>query len=73
MNRQECEYLIGCLLEDIRRVVKMYDESIDRVSMYISEHTSSAWSLTDVPADAESEYLLKVDIEREVKEDDADC
>ena len=28
MNRQECEYLIGCLLEDIRRVVKLYDESI---------------------------------------------
>ena len=70
MNRQECEYLIGCLLEDIRRVVKMYDESIDRVSMYISEYTSSAWALTD---DEENQYLLKVDVRQEVKEDDADC
>ena len=65
MNRQECEYLIGCLLEDIRRVVKAYDEKIDHVSMYISSVTSSAAALSD---DEESKYLLKVDIPQEVEE-----
>ena len=65
MNRQECEYLIGCLLEDIRRVVKAYDEKIDLVSMYISGVMSSAWALTD---SEEREYLLKVDIPQEVEE-----
>lgn len=70
MNRQECEYLIGCLLEDVRRVVKMYDPEISLVSMYISERTSSAWALTE---DKEgNEYQLKVDISQEVTEDD-DC
>ena len=65
MNRQECEYLIGCLLEDIRRVVKVYDESIDHLSCSISDSASRAFALTD---GEESEYLLKVDIEREVEE-----
>ena len=64
MNRQECEFLIGCLLEDIRRVVKLYDENIDHVSMYISEATSSAVALSD---DEESKYLLKVDVFQEVE------
>lgn len=70
MNRQECEYLIGCLLEDVRRVVKMYDPEISLVSMYISERTSSAWALTEDKD--ENEYQLKVDISQEVTEDD-DC
>ena len=73
MNRQECEYLIGCLLEDVRRVVKMYDPEISLVSMYISERTSSAWALTDDTDDrGENEYQLKVDISQEVTEDE-DC
>jgi hypothetical protein len=70
MNRQECEYLIGCLLEDVRRVVKMYDPEISLVSMYISERTSSAWALTEDKE--ENEYQLKVDISQEVTEDE-DC
>jgi hypothetical protein len=72
MNRQECEYLIGCLLEDVRRVVKMYDPEISLVSMYISERISSAWALTDNDDREENEYKLKVDISQEVTEDD-DC
>ena len=70
MNRQECEYLIGCLMEDIRRVVKMYDDGIDHLSCSITDSASRAFALT---GGEESEYLLKVDIEREVEEDDADC
>lgn len=68
MNRQECEFLIGCLLEDIRRVVRMYDETIDHVSLCITDFASRANAITD-----DGEYLLKVDIEKEVEEDDADC
>ena len=64
MNRQECEFLIGCLLEDIRRVVKLYDENIDHVSMYISEVSSNAVALSD---DEESKYLLNVDVFQEVE------
>ena len=70
MNRQECEYLIGCLLEDIRQVVRMYDETIDHVSMSISETASRAFSLKD---GEKVQYTLKVDIEKEAREDDADC
>lgn len=70
MNRQECEFLIGCLLEDIRRVVRMYDETIDHVSMSISNTASRAFSLKD---GEEGQYTLKVDIEKEFEEDDADC
>jgi hypothetical protein len=61
MNRQECEYLIGCLLEDIRRVVRMYDESIDHVSLSITEQASRANAIKDSDGD-EVEYLLKVDV-----------
>ena len=64
MDRQECEYLIGCLLEDIRRVVKMYDENIDHVSMGITDSASRAFSLKD----DEKGYALKVDIEQEEEE-----
>ena len=70
MNRQECEFLIGCLLEDIRRVVRMYDETIDHVSMSISETASRAFSLKD---GEEGQYTLKVDIEKDVEEDGTDC
>ena len=55
MNRQECEYLIGCLLDDIRRVVRMYDEKIDHVSMFISGKANSAVALTD-----DGEYQLNL-------------
>lgn len=67
MNRQECEFLIGCLLEDIRRVVRMYDETIDHISMSISDTASRAFSLED------GQYTLNVYIEKEIEEDDADC
>ena len=56
--------MIGCLLEDIRRVVKLYDENIDHVSMYISEVSSNAVALSD---DEESKYLLNVDVFQEVE------
>jgi hypothetical protein len=72
MNRQECEFLIGCLLEDIRRVVRMYDETIDHVSMSITDKASRAFSIKDCDS-TETEYLLKVDIEKEAEKDDADC
>jgi hypothetical protein len=72
MNRQECEYLIGCLLEDIRKVVKMYDESIDHVSMSVTDKASRAFSSKDCDGDG-TEYLLKVDIELEGDNDDTDC
>lgn len=68
MNRQECEYLIGCLLEDIRRVVRLYDESIDHVSMHISDYTSSAVALSDEDENGSTEYLLKVDVMQEGEE-----
>ena len=70
MNRQECEFLIGCLLEDIRQVVRMYDETIDHISMSISDTASRAFSLKD---GEEGNYILKVDIEKEVEEDGTDC
>lgn len=69
MNRQECEFLIGCLLEDIRRVVRMYDETIDHVSLSISDTASRAFSLKD---GEEGQYTLKVDIEKEAGEDGTD-
>ena len=58
MNKQECEFLIGCLLEDIRRVVKMYDESINHVSLYVTDTSLSAFALTDTDEESESEYQL---------------
>ena len=58
MNRQECEFLIGCLLEDVRRVVKMYDESINHVSLYVTDTSLSAFALTDADEESESEYQL---------------
>ena len=61
MKRQECEYLIGCLLEDIRRVVRMYDESIDHVSLTITECASRASAIKECDNE-EIEYLLKVDV-----------
>ena len=70
MNRQECEFLIGCLMEDIRRVIKMYDETIDIVSMSITDNASRAFALKD---GEEGQYTLKVDIEQEGEEDDTDC
>lgn len=69
MNRQECEYLIGCLLEDIRRVVRMYDESIDHVSLSITEQASRANAIKDSDDD-EVEYLLKVDVLQGGENDD---
>lgn len=66
MNRQECEFLVGCLLEDIRRVVKMYDESIDHVSLSVTDKASRAFSLKD---GEEGQYMLKVDIEQECEEE----
>lgn len=69
MNRQECEFLIGCLLEDIRRVVRMYDESIDHVSLSITEQASRANAIKDNDDD-EVEYLLKVDVLRGDENDD---
>ena len=69
MNRQECEYLIGCLLEDIRRVVRMYDESINHVSLSITEQASRANAIKDSDDD-EVEYLLKVDVLQGGENDD---
>lgn len=69
MNRQECEFLIGCLLEDIRRVVRMYDESIDHVSLSITEEASRAFAIQDSDSD-ETEYLLKVDVLQGGEDDD---
>lgn len=69
MNRQECEFLIGCLLEDIRRVVRMYDESIDHVSLSITEQASRANAIKDNDSD-EVEYLLKVDVLQGGENDD---
>ena len=68
MSREKCEMLIGEKLEEIRSIVKEYDPNINLVSMYISERTSSAWALSD--DDEDSEYLLKVDVEQEVEDDD---
>lgn len=71
MTRQQCENMIAGVLEYIRHLVKQYDPNIRHVSMYISDMTSSAWALSD-PLDGDSEYLLKVDVEQEVENND-DC
>ena len=68
MNRQECEYLIGCLLDDIRNVVRMYDPDINHVSMYVSDQLLSAWAMDD---SEESSYQIKVDVLQEVENDDS--
>ena len=68
MKRQECEYLIRCLLEDIRNVVRMYDPDIDGVSLYVSHRLLSAFARDD---SEEKNYLLKFDFFQEVENDDS--
>lgn len=67
MTREQCEIIIGCLLEDIRNTVKQYDPTIDHISMSISENASRAWSINDET----EEYQLKVDIEKDGANDES--
>ena len=67
MDRKQCEYLIGCLLEDIRRTVEQYDPTINHISMSITDCASRAWSIDDET----DEYTLKVDIEKEDPDDES--
>lgn len=71
MTRGQCENMIAGVLEYIRHLVRQYDPNIRHVSMYISDMTSSAWALSD-PLNADSEYLLKVDVKQEAEDND-DC